>query len=61
VFHLLGYDQKMTKFELTSELSNLSKVKNNLKKHWSNSNGWEMVKWKHLVVLSNVVWFWVYF
>jgi hypothetical protein len=47
VFHFLGYDQPMTKFELTSELSNLSKVKNNPKKLWSNTNGWEMVKSKH--------------
>ncbi len=37
----------MTKFELTSELSNLSKVKNNPKKHWSNTNGWEMAKSKY--------------
>jgi hypothetical protein len=47
VFHFLGHAQPMTKFELTSELSNLSKVKNNPKKHWSNTNGWEMVKSKY--------------
>jgi len=43
----------MTEFESLKDLYLLLNVKNNLRKHWTNSNKWEMAKCMHKIVLQN--------
>jgi hypothetical protein len=42
----------MYKFEAFSELYYILKVKNNLKKHWTNGSGWGMVKAMHDIIFT---------
>jgi hypothetical protein len=43
----------MIKFEMLKELNSLLGLKNNPRKHWTNTSGWGMAKSVHDVVLEN--------
>ncbi len=44
----------MTNYEDLKHLFQLFKAKNVLKKHWSNTSGWEMVEVMHIVLLEAI-------
>jgi hypothetical protein len=54
IFHLLSHGQQMIKFEFFKDLYGLLRLKNNPRKHWTNTNGWGMAKSMHDVVLENM-------
>ncbi len=54
IFHLLSHGRLITKFESLRDLYLLLNVKNNPRKHWTDSSGWEMAKCIHKVVLQNM-------
>ncbi len=54
IFHLLSQDQLMIKFKMLKDLYNLLRLKNNLRKHWTNISGWGMAKSMHDVVFENM-------
>jgi hypothetical protein len=54
IFHLLSHRNLMFEYETFKELFSILKVKNNLKKHWTNGSGWGMAKAMHDVVLTSI-------
>ncbi len=54
IFHLLSHGRPITKFESLKDLYLPLNVKNNPRKHWTNSSGWKMAKFIHEVVLQNM-------
>jgi very-short-patch-repair endonuclease len=54
----------MIEFESLKDLHLFLNVKNNPRKHWMNSSGWEMVECMHKFVLQNtktIVWDFAFF
>jgi hypothetical protein len=43
----------MIKFEMLQDLYNLLRLKNNLRKHWTNISGWGMAKSMYDAMLEN--------
>ncbi len=54
IFHLLSHGHLMFKYEAFKELFSILKVKNSLKKYWTNGSGWGMVKAMHDVVFRSI-------
>ncbi len=54
IFHLLSHGRSITKFESLRDLYLLLNVKNNPRKDWTDSSGWEMAECMHEVVLQNM-------
>ncbi len=53
IFYLLTHNQPMIKFEMLKDFYNVLRLKNNLRKHWTNINGWGMAKSMHNAMLEN--------